>query len=277
MDQTRIGLGFSSCPNDTFVFHALVHGLVAPALAARLEPWIEDIEALNDRAAGPAAQRLPFTKLSVGALPELVEHYAVLDVGAALGRGVGPLVVRRRERDDLGTLADLADRKVAIPGPRTTALRLLQAFAPACVPVPMRFDRIMGAVASGEVEAGLVIHEGRFTYAAAGLACIADLGEQWERALDMPLPLGVIAAGRWVDPELVRAFEDGLRASLDRAWAEPAAARPWIRALAQELDDAVTDQHIALYVNAFTRELGPAGRAAIETLLARCGTTRSPW
>lgn len=271
MEVADIGVGFSSCPNDTFVFHGLVHGAVAPELAGGLSPVIEDIEALNDRAAGPAARRLPFTKLSVGALPELLDDYAVLDVGAALGRGVGPLIVGRRGRGGLANLADVGGRKVAIPGLRTTAYRLLQAFAPACTPVPMRFDRIMDAVASGACDAGVVIHEGRFTYEAAGLTCVADLGQLWEQATQMPLPLGVIAVGRWVPPDLAHAFAVGLRASVEFAWANPALSRPWIRAHAQELDDAVIDQHIDLYVNAFTRELGAAGRRAIEELLARCG------
>lgn len=267
-------LGFSSCPNDTFMFDALVHGRIDGAPV--VEPVIEDIEALNDRACGSDdAARLDVTKLSVGALPDAIDRYVVLATGAALGRGVGPLVVRRRDRDDMRELRALSGRRVAVPGLRTTAWRLLQAFAPEVEPIPMRFDRVMPAVEGGEVDAGLVIHEGRFTYAAHGLHCIADLGELWEADTRLPVPLGVITARRGL--EQLTAIEQAIGASVDAAFADPSRSRPWVKSLAQELADDVIDRHIALYVNASSRGLREEDRAAIETLLVRCGCRASPW
>jgi 1,4-dihydroxy-6-naphthoate synthase len=256
-------LGFSSCPNDTFVFHALVHGRV-PLPGLTLAPVIEDIEALNLRALSDDPPEI--TKLSVGVLPALRDRYRVLDVGAALGRGCGPLVVRRP--GGAASLTALAGRRVAIPGLHTTAYRLLQMFAPACEVVPMRFEAIMPAVDAGEVAAGLVIHEARFTYGKVGLECVADLGVLWEAYTDMPLPLGVIAARPDLPAQQVEAFTAALGASLDVAWATPELSRPWIRELAQELDDEVCSQHIALYVNRWTRALGDDGRRALARLLA---------
>lgn len=262
-------LGFSSCPNDTFAFHALVHGLVP--YDAPLEPVIEDIEALNLRAL--SEDPLPLTKLSVGVLPAASSRYAVMRSGAALGRGCGPLVVAKTQ----GSLEALAGRRVAIPGVHTTAWLLLRAFAPAVEPVPMRFDRIMDAVERGDVAAGLVIHEGRFTYGARGLVCLADLGVLWESDTGMPLPLGVIAADRSLDPALVVRFEDALSDSVALALRDPSPSRAWIREHAQELADDVIAQHIALYVNDFTVDLGGEGRRAIDELLARAGGSPSPW
>lgn len=274
-ETMTLSLGFSSCPNDTFMFEALVHGrLAAPAVA----PVIEDIEALNERACGPdRTTRLDVTKLSVGALPEAVGEYAVLATGAALGRGCGPLVVRRRDRDDLGGLDGLAERRVAVPGLRTTAWRLLQAFAPGAVAVPMRFDRVMPAVAAGEVDAGLVIHEGRFTYGEHGLHCLADLGERWEADTGLPVPLGVITARRALSDDDAAAIEGAIGASVAFAFGQPLIGRSWVRQHAAELGDEVIAQHIALYVNQTSLGLDDEARGAITTLLRRCGCDRSPW
>lgn len=269
-------VGLSSCPNDTFMFDAWVHGRIdgAPAMT----PVIEDIETLNERACSDdPTQWLDVTKLSVGMLPEVLDRYAVLGAGAALGRGCGPIVVRRSDRDELDGLGSLAGRRVAIPGTRTTAWRLLQAFGPACTPVPMRFDAVMDAVESGDVDAGLVIHEGRFTYAARGLVSVADLGVAWEGDTGLPVPLGVIAVRRDVLPADKSALEQALRTSVERAFADPSVSRPWVRSLAQELADDVVEQHIALYVTAASVRLGDEERRAIEMLLRRCGATRDPW
>jgi 1,4-dihydroxy-6-naphthoate synthase len=267
-------LGFSSCPNDTFMFDALVHGRIADAPA--VVPVIEDIEALNDRACGSSDDaRLDVTKLSVGALPDAIDRYAVLATGAALGRGCGPLVVRRRDRDDVRELQALEGRRVAVPGLRTTAWRLLQAFAPGVQPIAMRFDRVMPAVVAGEVDAGLVIHEGRFTYGEHDLSRIADLGELWEADTRLPVPLGVITARRSLAE--FDAIEAAIGASVAAAFADPSRSRAWVKSLAQELADDVIERHIALYVNASSRGLLAEDRRAIETLLLRCGCTASPW
>lgn len=259
-----LGFGFSSCPNDTFVFHALVSGAVR---IDDVEPVVvmEDIEALNRRATEPGQSRLPVTKLSVGALGRASERYACLCAGAALGRGCGPLVVGRSDRV---RLSDLAGARVAIPGVQTTAWLLLRTFGPEVEPVPMRFEAVMPAVARGDVEAGLVIHEARFTYRDHGLVAIADLGELWEADTGGPLPLGVIAIDRELLP-LATAIADGIRRSVEAAWADPEASRAYIREHAQELSDDVCARHIALYVNAWTADLGPDGRRAIEIMLAR--------
>jgi 1,4-dihydroxy-6-naphthoate synthase len=210
------------------------------------------------------------TKVSVAALGRLTADYAVLDAGAALGRGCGPLVLRRGEDSRCTTLSALAGARVAIPGEATTANLLLRIFGPAELErVTMRFDRIMPALAVGEVDAGLVIHESRFTYPEHGLACIADLGEVWEAATGLPLPLGVIVARRELPAATVRAVERGLRESIEAAWADPAASRSYVRAHAQEMDEEVCRRHIALYVNEHSASLGSEGRRAIELLVQR--------
>jgi 1,4-dihydroxy-6-naphthoate synthase len=159
---------------------------------------------------------------------------------------------------------------VAIPGEATTANLLLRSFGPAKLErITMRFDRIMPALAAGEVDAGLVIHESRFTYPEHGLACIADLGEVWEAATGLPLPLGVIVARRELPEATAAAVARGLRASVEAAWADPAASRPYVRTHAQEMDEDVCRKHIALYVNDFSASLGDEGRRAIETLVRR--------
>lgn len=256
-------LGFSSCPNDTFMFHALVHGLVPDAPA--VDVVMEDIEALNRRALEPGGDALPLSKLSVGAWARVRERYAVLDAGAALGRGCGPLVVAKRACD----LAELRERRIAVPGLGTTAHALLRMFGPEHTAVPMRFDAVMPAVERGEVDAGLIIHESRFTYPEHGLVQVADLGEVWEADTGLPLPLGVIVADRSLDPELRAGFERALAASVRHAWEHPEASRAYVERFAQEMERSVCDRHIALYVNDFSASLGTQGRAAIDTFVER--------
>jgi 1,4-dihydroxy-6-naphthoate synthase len=263
----QIPFGFSPCPNDTFAFWGACHGAV-PSPGIALVPVLADIEALNER----AVQRrdpLPVGKLSVPALARVADQYAVLRSGAALGTGCGPLVVCRAD-SRLRSLDDLSSVSVAIPGRHTTAFLLLSSLGPApreCV--AMRFDQVMPAVAAGACDAGLVIHEGRFTYGAHGLRELADLGVLWERATGGPLPLGVIAASRELDQTTFTAIEATLRESVALARREPHRPRAFVRAHAQELSDEVCDRHIALYVNDFTLDLGTPGRRAIETMLAR--------
>lgn len=265
-----LSLGFSPCPNDTFMFDALVHGRV-DAGGLRFSVEMDDIEVLNRRALGlDPRPPLAVTKVSVAALARLTAGHAVLDAGAALGRGCGPLVLRRGDDARHGTLDELAGARVAIPGEATTANLLLRMFGPAELErVTMRFDRIMPALAAGEVDAGLVIHESRFTYAEHGLARVADLGECWEAATGLPLPLGVIVARRELPAATTLAVERGLRASVEAAWADPEASRPYVRAHAQELSDDVCRRHIELYVNAYSATLGDEGRRAIDELVAR--------
>jgi 1,4-dihydroxy-6-naphthoate synthase len=256
-------IGFSPCPNDTFMFHALVAGdITLPGF--EVTPWLADIEALNERALG--SDPLPVTKLSAHGFAYVADRYRLLRAGAALGRGCGPLVVSRAG----GGLDRLAGRRVAIPGRYTTAHLLLRLFAPRSIEVvPMRFEAIMPAVAAGQVEAGAVIHEGRFTYSSYGLVELADLGVLWEAETGLPLPLGVIAVLRAPALPTPETLEDRLRASILAARARPEASADYVREHAQEMDPEVCRRHIALYVNEYSVELGREGETAIEELIAR--------
>ena len=248
-------LGFSPCPNDTFVFHALVHGLVpGPAFAP---PVYADIDVLNAHA---LAGDLDVVKVSYGVLPRLT-GYTLLGSGGALGRGCGPLVVTREPG------ADLRGATIAVPGEQTTAYLLLRLWDPGFGGVEvMPFETIMPAVRDGRVDAGLVIHESRFTYAGYGLRAVADLGDWWERETGLPIPLGAIVARDGLDAP---AIEAAIRASVEHAWAHPEASRDYVLAHSQELATEVVDAHIALYVNEFTRDLGDEGRRAADELSAR--------
>jgi 1,4-dihydroxy-6-naphthoate synthase len=263
----NLSFGFSPCPNDTFAFDALVHGRTeAPFTAV---PALHDIEELN--ALGREA-RYPLTKLSIGALAGLRDSYTLLRSGGALGRGVGPLVVAREP----ASLSDVARLRVAIPGRDTTAYLLLRLASPAIGEiVELRYDQILEAVAEGRVDAGLIIHESRFTYADHGLVRVADLGAWWEGETGMPVPLAGICARADVTPDLRREAEDAIRRSVEYAFAHPGDSLEYVRANAQEMSDEVCRQHIELYVNEFTRDLGDDGMAAIEALLARAAATRA--
>lgn len=267
--QRALGIGFSSCPNDTFMFHALVHGQVRVPHVT-FDVHMDDIEALNRRALGEtSAPRLPITKISASALAFVADDYVVLRAGAALGRGVGPLVVAHPERGPRA-LGELSGKHIAVPGLRTTAYLLLSLFAPQGLRVTaMRFDQIMPRVASGEFDAGLIIHESRFTYEKEGLAAIADVGALWESATELPLPLGLIVAKRDLGPALLLELERGVADSARYALANPEDSKAYVRAHAQEMDEEVCARHIGLYVNQHSVEMGDQGAQAVETLLAR--------
>jgi 1,4-dihydroxy-6-naphthoate synthase len=253
--------GFTPCPNDAFAFHALVHGLVPAPF--EVEPVLLDIEELNQRAAGAELQ---LTKLSFGAAAATGDRYRLLRSGAALGHGVGPLVVGR----EAGSLEEAAAGRIAVPGRETTAFLLLRLAAPALGDViDLRYDRILDAVAAGEVDAGLIIHESRFTYADHGLVAVADLGEWWERETGLPVPLAGIFARSDLESEVVDAAEAAIRASVEYAFANPEASRDYVRSLSHEMSDEVCAAHIALYVNASSVDIGDEGMAAIDRLLGR--------
>jgi 1,4-dihydroxy-6-naphthoate synthase len=260
-DRT-LTLGFSPCPNDTFIFHALVHGIVqAPGL--RFTERLEDVETLNRLA---AAGELDVTKISYGAAPALLRDYVLLRSGGALGRGCGPLIVSREGL----TREQLAGKRIAIPGRRTTANLLLRLFAPDAQPgIERVYSDIMPAVARGEVDAGLIIHESRFTYPQHGLVKVVDLGEWWEQTTGLPIPLGGIMARRALGDDAIRRIDDAIRRSVEHAFAHPHASRPYVRAHAQEMDDGVAQQHIDLYVNRFSADVGDEGERAIHELFAR--------
>jgi 1,4-dihydroxy-6-naphthoate synthase len=258
-----LSLAISPCPNDTFVFHALVHGRVPGA--PPVEVTYADVDVTNT-----AAERGAYdlVKVSYAALPWLLDDYHLLPCGGALGRGCGPLVLTRGDR------SDLAGATVAVPGDRTTAYLLMRLWSadrpPARIEV-VPFHQIMPAVAAGRYDAGLVIHEARFTYPRHGLTALADLGQWWEAETGLPIPLGAILAHRdRVDPV---AATEWIRASVRQAWADPAASREYVLAHAQEMEPDVVDRHIGLYVNGFTADLGDEGRAAVEALLQRAAAT----
>lgn len=261
MNRT-LTLGYSPCPNDTFIFHALTHGLV-PTSGFTVRERLEDVETLNRLA---LAGTLDLTKVSYHALGHLRDRYVLLRSGGALGRGCGPLVVALQP----ATMAELRGRRIAIPGVLTTANLLLQLYGEGFDNVlPMSFDRIMPALKSGEADAGVIIHESRFTYQAAGFHAVQDLGAWWEAETGLPIPLGGILARRDLGAATIHAVDAAIRASLEHARAHPEAARAYIRAHAQELDDAVTAAHIDLYVNDFSLDLGEEGVRAVQALLAR--------
>ncbi|WP_412540677.1 1,4-dihydroxy-6-naphthoate synthase [Longispora sp. K20-0274] len=254
MQGALVRVAYSPCPNDTFVFHALAHGLVPDAPA--LDVTFADVDVTNTSA---ATGEYDLVKVSYAALPWLLDTYELLPCGGALGRGCGPLVVTR---------PGVTPRTVAVPGDRTTAYLLFRLWAQAEYQITVvPFHEIMPGVAAGRWDAGLVIHEARFTYSEHGLVALADLGEWWEGETGLPIPLGAILAHRdRVDP--ARAAE-WVRASVRHAWAYPAASQDYVMAHAQELSPDVAAQHIDLYVNEFTEDLGEEGYAAIETLLGR--------
>jgi 1,4-dihydroxy-6-naphthoate synthase len=257
-----LSLGYSPCPNDTFIFFALVHGRIPlPGLAFR--EHLADVETLN-RLAGSG--ELDVTKISYHAFGHLRGDYALLRTGGALGRGCGPLLVARRPLPP----AELGRCRIAIPGRLTTAGLLLQLYGGADIQaVVLPYDRILPAVRDGEVDAGLIIHESRFTYQAYGLTCMVDLGHWWQELTGLPLPLGGILARRSLGPALIGTIEQAIGASLAWARRHPEETRAYLRQHAQELDDEVIDRHITLYVNDFSLDLGEEGLAAVRELLAR--------
>lgn len=260
----ELTFGHSPCPNDTFAFHALTHGLVESP--CRITPVLLDIEELNRRA---HTGEFDITKLSVGAFAGVGERYRLLRSGAALGHGVGPLVVAKTEM----SLPQAARARVAIPGRETTAFRLLSLAIPWAIDaVEMRYDLILGAVERGDVDAGLIIHESRFTYADHGLVKIADLGEWWEREMHLPVPLAGICVRADVDAATASALERAIRASVQYAFDHPEASRAYVRAHAQEMSDAVCDEHIKLYVNEHSLDIGDEGLRAVERLVLTSST-----
>ncbi|MCH5674649.1 1,4-dihydroxy-6-naphthoate synthase [Streptomyces gilvus] len=255
---------YSPCPNDTFVFDALAHGRVPGAPA--LDVTFADIDITNGM-----AERGEFDvlKVSYAVLPYVLDEYALLPCGGALGRGCGPLVLTREPG------ADLTGRTVAVPSEKSTAYLLFRLWAADTVPagvgeiVVMPFHEIMPAVRDGKVDAGLVIHEARFTYQNYGLHKLADMGEHWETTTGLPIPLGAIIAKRTLGSATLTGLAEAIRTSVRAAWAEPEVSRPYVMEHAQEMDPAVADQHIGLYVNEFTADLGEDGYAAIRGLLTR--------
>ena len=254
-DHVR-SLWLSPCPNDTFMFDGWVNGRTDRE-GLDVEVTYRDIEELN-RA---VREGIPdISKISCALLPAIRGSYDLLACGAALGRGNGPLLVCR-SGDAARPL-----RRVAVPGLQTTACALLRRLFPEAEPVPLLFSEIAAAVERGGYDAGVLIHEGRFTYRRHRLALVADLGLLWEERTGLPLPLGAIVIRRSLGPELKARAERVLRRSIAYAFDHPEASRPYVKTHAREMDDAVIDSHIALFVNAYSLDLGAEGRRALEEL-----------
>ena len=260
----RLRVGLSTCPNDTFLFHGLLTGAV-PTPGLELDFVLTDVEELN-RALAEGA--LDAGKASFATALRLAGRYGVLPVGAALGFGVGPVLLARP-----GLQGE--PRSVLGPGEGTTATLLLRALHPEYFAAgsvrQVRFDRIMPALQRGEADAGVAIHEGRFTYGRFGLELREDLGSSWERLTGGPVPLGGLLARIDLGSGVHASLTGALRASLAFARAQPEAALPTMRRHAQELDDDVLWEHVRLYVNERTADLGAAGRAALGELARRAG------
>ncbi|WP_150270305.1 1,4-dihydroxy-6-naphthoate synthase [Paenibacillus tepidiphilus] len=263
-----MNIAFSPCPNDTFIFHAWVHGLVPGA--PKLNVTYADIDITNGLAASGTGPEV--LKISYAALPWVLEEYKLLPCGGALGRGCGPLVLTRKGEGAIKRPAGLSGKRIAVPSERSTAYLLFRLWAAQQVPegpaeiVVMPFDEIMPAVRDGLIDAGLVIHEARFTYANYSLQMLADLGSWWESDTGLPIPLGAIVARRDLDHEKLSGW---IRSSLEHAWAHPNDCRDYVLSHAQELEPEVAKSHIDLYVNEFSRDLGEDGYAAITALLKR--------
>ena len=254
-------LGYSPCPNDTFLFHALAHGLVK-CDDFQFSIQLKDVETLNQDA---KSEIFDISKLSFSAIGHLLDRYALLRSGAALGRGCGPLIIARPGFN----LEKILSGKIAVPGMWTTAFLLLSLYLSNRPNViPMSFDQIMPSIQRGETDFGVIIHEGRFTYGNYGLKKLLDLGEWWEGKTGMPIPLGGIAIRRKLGPDIARKIETGIRESIVYAFEHRKASEKYISEYAQEMSKDVIQSHIDLYVNHFTVDLGEEGGKAVETLFS---------
>ena len=253
----HIKLSISPCPNDTFMFDAIINRRI-DLKGFDIEVEYHDIEVLNNHA---MERHADITKCSTALLPAIDKRYRLLDSGAALGRGNGPLLVRRK-----GDTTPI--EQIAVPGEHTTANALIKRLFPKIKHrTPMLFSDIAKAVEQGEFDAGVLIHEGRFVYERENLELVADLGLEWERREGLPLPLGSIVAARDLEEGVAERFEVLLRESIAYAFAHPEVSRDFIKSHAQEMEDSVIDSHIALFVNEFSLTLGDEGHEAVRRLI----------
>ncbi|WP_017728461.1 1,4-dihydroxy-6-naphthoate synthase [Halalkalibacterium ligniniphilum] len=266
-------IAFSPCPNDTFIFHALAHGLVPNA--PTFDVTYADIDITNNLAA--KQNDLDVLKISYAALPWVLDEYKLLPCGGALGRGCGPLILTQKSENGKADPNVLTGRRVAVPSERSTAYLLFRLWAAQHVPgsigeiIVMPFHEIMPAVRDGKIDAGLVIHEARFTYPSYGLQLLTDLGSWWESDTGLPIPLGAIIAKKSLDVESIAGW---IRQSVEHAWEKPAASQEYVLSHAQEMSPEVAQAHIDLYVNEFSLDLGDEGYKAVTTLLNRAAQER---
>jgi len=261
----KLTLGFSPCPNDTFIFNALIHHKIDTE-GLEFEVFYDDVETLNQKA---FRGELDITKLSYHAFAYIVDKYVLLDAGSALGFGVGPMLICRDNPEALSVQLQTANCKlqIGIPGKYTTANFLLGlAFPLATNKVELVFSDIENAVLDGRVDVGLIIHENRFTYQDKGLKKIIDLGDYWEKQTGCAIPLGGIVANRNLPPDVQHKINRVLRKSVEFAFANPKSGLEYIREHAQEMSEEVMYKHIELYVNKYSIDLGEEGRKAIKLL-----------
>ncbi|MFP4629772.1 MAG: 1,4-dihydroxy-6-naphthoate synthase [Desulfohalobiaceae bacterium] len=260
LSDNRISLGISPCPNDTYIFYCLLHGWV-DLQGLSLQVRFKDVQSLNQMA---CRQELDVVKLSVAAYPQVREHYHLLRAGGALGWGCGPLLVSRRPC----SLDDLQQATIAVPGRMTTACKLLELMGwHQGQKLELDYSMIMPAVAKGHADAGLVIHEGRFTYSQQGLHLVLDLGQWWEEKTGLPLPLGIIACHKRLGREFVPWMEARIRSSLELVRAQPDLAWDFIRSKALEMDEGTILRHIEAFVTEYSYDLGSQGQKALDCLL----------
>lgn len=259
----KLSLGFSPCPNDTFIFDALIHHKIDTE-GLEFEVFFDDVETLNQKA---LKGTLDISKLSFHAFAHVASQYALLDSGSALGFGVGPLLICKDERFlDPSNLEQL-NPSIGIPGVLTTANFLLGIAYPNLQNKVLKvFSDIEESLLTGEIDLGLIIHENRFTYSEKGLSKIVDLGSFWENLTGCAIPLGGIVINRNIDPEIQHKVNRVLRRSVEYAFANPKSGIKFIREHAQEMEEAVMYKHIDLYVNQYSLDLGIEGRKAIEIL-----------
>jgi 1,4-dihydroxy-6-naphthoate synthase len=258
----NISLGFSPCPNDTFIFDALVNHKINTA-GLEFDVHLEDVQTLNRRA---MEQDFDVSKISYGVLPFVHRDYVVLESGGALGKGVGPLLIAKTPLPDG---AGLAEKTIAIPGENTTAHLLFSlAYPHATHKKFLVFSGIEEAVLNGEADLGVIIHENRFTYQQRGLVKITDLGEFWEKETGNPIPLGGIIAKRSMPRDVLQLLDNLIRESVDYAFANYPHLSAYVKEHAQEMEEQVMKQHVDLYVNDYSRALGHNGRAAVKKLLS---------
>ena len=262
----ELTLGFSPCPNDTFIFDALIHGKIDTE-GLTFNVSFDDVETLNQKA---MKDELDITKLSFHALAYVAEQYALLDSGSALGFGVGPLLICKKENKNkvISNLkSQISNLKTAIPGKYTTANFLLGVAYPQLIEKKeMVFSEIENALLNDEIDLGLIIHENRFTYEEKGLHKVLDLGAYWEEKFNCAIPLGGIVVNRNLPMEIQQKVNRLVRKSVEYAFANPKSAIDFIRQHAQEMDENVMYKHIELYVNEYAINLGLEGRKAIDTL-----------
>jgi 1,4-dihydroxy-6-naphthoate synthase len=260
--STKLTLGYSPCPNDCFIFDALVHKKI-DTQGLDFEVVLEDVETLNKNA---FQTKLDVTKLSYHAFAYLTNTYSLLNSGSALGFNCGPLLIKRQNSE----LRTLNSELIAIPGRYTTANFLLSlAYPNAKNKVEMVFSEIENAVLSKKADAGLIIHENRFTYQDKGLEKIIDLGEFWDALIKAPIPLGGIVVKKSIDIKLQRTIDELIKKSCEFAFENPESCMDYVKAHAQEMSEEVMKKHIALYVNEFSVNLGELGRKAVNTLFSK--------